>query len=225
MIQLASRSSQFQSLDGFEACHRSVEAFVYVERKDKTVARHWSASWTVTLVSFVSAPVSASTDNCKFAYRFDNMASVFVHLPSYFALNGFNEPSSQETGPYADVFDRTYWQRVNGTPKLTDDFHTYMAAHKKGCSSIVDLSPLSLLVDGYDKSSQVLLVDIGGGVGHQSRELRARYPYLEGDIVVQDLQVSKELELAGVRGMQYDFFTPQPIKCKLSTSSSTPGSF
>jgi hypothetical protein len=111
---------------------------------------------------------------------------------------------------------------VNGTPKLKDDFHTYMAAHKKGCSSIVDLLPLSSLVEGFDKSSPVLLVDIGGGVGHQSRELRSRYPYLEGDIVVQDLRVSKELELAGIRGMEYDFFTPQPIKSRFPTTLSTP---
>ncbi|GAB7332231.1 hypothetical protein MBLNU13_g04084t1 [Cladosporium sp. NU13] len=140
------------------------------------------------------------------------MAPVFVHLPSYFTANGFHEPSSQETGPYAEIFDCTYWQRVNQSPKLKDDFDTYMAAHKKGGSSIVDLLPISSLMEGYDKSSSVLLVDIGGGLGHQSRELRSRYPYLEGEIIVQDLSVPKELELAGIRGMEYDFFTPQPIK-------------
>lgn len=142
------------------------------------------------------------------------MAPVFVRLPSYFASNGFNEPFSQETGPYAEAFNCTYWQRVNRSPKLKDDFDTYMAAHKKGRSSIVDLLPLSSLVEGYDKSLPVLLVDVGGGVGHQSKELKSRYPFLEGDIIVQDLQISKELELAGVRGMNYDFFTPQPIRSK-----------
>ena len=147
------------------------------------------------------------------------MAPVFVHLPSYFSANGFHEPSSQETGPYADIFDCTYWQRVNRSPKLKDDFDTYMAAHKKGGSSIVDLLPLSSLVEGYDKSSSTLLVDIGGGLGHQSMELKSRYPYLEGEIIVQDLRVSKELELAGIRGMEYDFFTPQPIKSKFLRSS------
>lgn len=142
------------------------------------------------------------------------MAPVFVRLPSYFASNGFNEPFSQETGPYAEAFNCTYWQRVNRSPKLKDDFDTYMAAHKKGRSSIVDLLPLSSLVEGYDKSLPVLLVDVGGGVGHQSKELKSRYPFLEGEIIVQDLQISKELELAGVRGMNYDFFTPQPIRSK-----------
>ena len=150
------------------------------------------------------------------------MAPVFVQLPSYFASRGFHEPSSQETGPYAERFGCTYWQRVNQSPKLKDDFDTYMAAHKKGGSSIVDLLPVSSLVEGYDKSFPVLLVDIGGGVGHQSRELRSRYPYLEGEIVVQDLRVSKELELAGIRGMEYNFFTPQPIRSKYFPVSDDP---
>jgi len=149
------------------------------------------------------------------------MAPVFVQLPSYFASKGFREPSNQETGPYAESFGCTYWQRVNQSPKLKDDFDTYMAAHKKGGSSLVDLLPVYSLVDGYDKSSSVLLLDIGGGVGHQSRELKSRYPYLEGEIIVQDLQVSKELELAGVRGMEYDFFTPQPIRSKFLPTSDT----
>lgn len=158
--------------------------------------------------------------DCRIApCRFDNMAPVFVQLPSYFASRGFHEPSSQKSGPYAERFGCTYWQRVNQSPKLKDDFDTYMAAHKKGGSSIVDLLPVASLVDGYDKNFPVLLVDIGGGVGHQSRELRSRYPYLEGEIVVQDLRVSKELELAGIRGMEYNFFTPQPIRSKCLLAS------
>ena len=100
-----------------------------------------------------------------------------------------------------------------------------MAAHKKGCSSIVDLLPLSVLLEGYDHTSSVLLVDIGGGVGHQSMELRSRYPQLQGDIVVQDLRVTKELEFAGVRGMKYDFFTPQPIESELFPVSNTWSSY
>lgn len=139
------------------------------------------------------------------------MAPAFVHLPSYFAANGYQEPIDQKTGPYAEVFRCTYWDRINRTPKLKDDFDTYMASHKKG-SSLVDLLPLSSLVEGYDKNFSVLLVDTGGGVGHQCMELRSRHPSLEGDIVVQDLRVSKELDQAGIKGMEYNFFDPQPIR-------------
>lgn len=149
------------------------------------------------------------------------MAPAFVHLPSYFAANGYHEPPNQETGPYAAIFDCTYWQRINRIPELKHDFDTYMSTHKKGGSSLVDLLSLATLVKGYDKTYPVLLVDIGGGVGHQCMELKSRYPSLPGELVVQDLRISKELELVGVKGMEYDFFTPQPIKSKFYSAANT----
>jgi demethylsterigmatocystin 6-O-methyltransferase len=145
-------------------------------------------------------------------HRFDNMAPALIHLPTYFALNNYQEPTNQETGPYASVFNRTFWQGINSTPKLKSDLDTYMAAHKQGGSSLVDLLPFSRLMEGYNSAFPVLLVDIGGGVGHQCKDLKARYPSLQGDIVVQDLQCAKDLELAGVKGMVYNFFEPQPMK-------------
>ena len=214
-ILLTTLSPYFQSIDRLKACHRSVKAVVYGKQKNKIFAGHRSASWVITLVSFRSETTSTPIDCNKSKCRFDNMAPVFVHLPSYFASKGFHEPTNQETGPFAEVFDCTYWQRVNRSLKLKDDFDTYMAAHKKGGSSVVDLLPVNALTEGYNKTlSSALFVDIGGGVGHQSRELISRYPYLQGEIIVQDLQVSKELELVGVRGMEYNFFTPQPVKSK-----------
>jgi hypothetical protein len=136
-------------------------------------------------------------------HRFDNMAPALIHLPTYFALNNYQEPTNQETGPYASVFNRTFWQGINSTPKLKSDLDTYMAAHKQSGSSLVDLLPFSRLVEGYNSAFPV---------GHQCKDLKARYPSLQGDIVVQDLQCAKDLELAGVKGMVYNFFEPQPMK-------------
>jgi hypothetical protein len=130
----------------------------------------------------------------------------------YIVPTSDQEPTNQETGPYASVFNRTFWQGINSAPKLKSDLDTYMAAHKQGGSSLVDLLPFSRLVEGYNSAFPVLLVDIGGGVGHQCKDLKARYLSLQGDIVVQDLQCAKDLELAGVKGMVYNFFEPQPMK-------------
>jgi demethylsterigmatocystin 6-O-methyltransferase len=152
-------------------------------------------------------------------YRFDNMGPAFLHMPTHFASTNYAEPTSQETSPYFQLFNRGFWDRVNASPKLKREFDTYMAAHKKGGSSLVDLLPLSRLVSGYNAAFPVLLVDIGGNVGHQCIELKTRYPDLQGGVVVQDLKCAEDLG-AGVKGMEYDFFTPQPIKGKLHTLSS-----
>jgi hypothetical protein len=60
-----------------------------------------------------------------------------------------------------------------------------------------------------------LLVDIGGGLGHDIAAFQSRFPSLPGRLVLQDLpsviNSIKELDPAIERNA-YDFFTPQPIK-------------
>lgn len=64
-------------------------------------------------------------------------------------------------------------------------------------------------------ADEVLLVDVGGGLGHDLQMLRRKYPRLRGRLVLQDKeevvgQAGKEAE--GWEGMGYDFFTEQPVK-------------
>ena len=71
------------------------------------------------------------------------------------------------------------------------------------------------LVEGFDDSqSGVLLVDVGGGLGHDLEELVARYPSLPGKLVLQD-----RAELISTLGATdkyeataHDFFTPQVVE-------------
>jgi demethylsterigmatocystin 6-O-methyltransferase len=144
------------------------------------------------------------------------MAPAFIQMPADLASTNYAEPTSQETSPYFSVFNYDFWARVNSTPKLKREFDTYMASHKKGESSFVDLFPCSRLASGFNAAfSPVLLVDIGGKAGHQCIELKTRYPDLQGEIAVQDLMCTGEdLGVPGVKGMSYDLFTPQPIKSK-----------
>ena len=65
-------------------------------------------------------------------------------------------------------------------------------------------------------SDSAVFVDIAGGVGHDIREFRARFPDLVGKIILQDLpQVIDEISdplPKGIDAMKYDMFTEQPIK-------------
>ena len=66
-----------------------------------------------------------------------------------------------------------------------------------------------------DDKDDVLLVDIGGGIGHDLLAFKARYPKLLGRLVLQELphvidsvtDTSESIEL-----VKYDFFTPQPLR-------------
>lgn len=68
---------------------------------------------------------------------------------------------------------------------------------------------------GNANEDEVLVVDIGGGAGHDLLGFKARHPELKGRLVLQELpymidRVADKLE--GVELMAHDFYTPQPIK-------------
>lgn len=66
-----------------------------------------------------------------------------------------------------------------------------------------------------DSGSDVALVDIGGGVGHDLIALKSAYPELRGKLVLEDLPVVissvKDLP-SGIEALPYDMFKPQPVK-------------
>ena len=69
------------------------------------------------------------------------------------------------------------------------------------------------------RQAETLIVDMGGGNGHEALEFRRRFPKstYPGRVIVQDLPATFEhvdvsaLEKAGVEVMQHNFFTPQPV--------------
>ena len=84
----------------------------------------------------------------------------------------------------------------------------------------------STLKTGKD---DVLFVDVAGGRGHDVAKFRKTFPDLPGRCILQDLPETiaqvKKSPPEGVELMDYDFFTPQPIKgvhCNLFLSSSFP---
>lgn len=98
------------------------------------------------------------------------------------------------------------------------DFAMWMAAQRQDEESwlkVMKHEDFLAQRNQYEEQGQVLLVDIGGGMGHQSRELRTWLPAeCTERIVLQDLPpvLTKAGEIEGVDMMPYDFFTPQPIK-------------
>lgn len=63
-------------------------------------------------------------------------------------------------------------------------------------------------------SDQVLWIDVGGNLGHRTREFRAKFPGLPGKLFVQDtLSVVATIPAQpGIESMSHDFFQEQPVK-------------
>ncbi|KAF2654763.1 S-adenosyl-L-methionine-dependent methyltransferase [Lophiostoma macrostomum CBS 122681] len=93
----------------------------------------------------------------------------------------------------------------------------HMKAHRKGRPTFFDALDFEKRFAQDATSSTVLLVDIGGGTGSQTRTFRQRFPDLPGRVIVQDrpeviANVKDDLEKANIEAEVYDMFKPQPIK-------------
>lgn len=66
-----------------------------------------------------------------------------------------------------------------------------------------------------DEKDEVLLVDVGGGIGHDLLEFKKKIPDISGRLVLQDQpHVIRQIDQIsnGIESIAHDFFTPQPIK-------------
>lgn len=67
--------------------------------------------------------------------------------------------------------------------------------------------------------NDILVVDVGGGSGHDLVSFRSAHPHMTGRLVLQDLATSMkvakaggELEKSGIEACEHDFFTPEDIQ-------------
>lgn len=98
-------------------------------------------------------------------------------------------------------------------------FHQHMGGVNQGRASWLDFYPVQeRLVDGFDGSPDaVMLVDVGGGYGHDLDAFRRRNIDAPGRLVLEDLGVAlgqiTDLH-PKIERLEHDFFTEQPIKGK-----------
>ena len=146
----------------------------------------------------------------------------FNGFPEYSKKSEYSSPTLGGTdGPFQEAHktNLSFFEWVLETPPYLQHFDSFMSAYRAGKPDWHEFYPVTeRLTTGFDASiSDVLLVDIGGGKGHDVATFAARYGPCSGKIVLQD----REPVIAGVRadGMErafevqaHDFFTPQPIK-------------
>lgn len=142
-----------------------------------------------------------------------------------------NPADSQDTAlHYAYKTDKNFFKFIE-EQGYSKHFHNHMRGYRQG--RLPWMAPgffpvQERLVEGADKSPDaVLIVDIGGSVGHDLEEFRKYHPSTPGKLILQDLpaviQNNKGLDPA-IIPMEYNFLTEQPIKGQ-SCHSHTRGCF
>lgn len=96
-----------------------------------------------------------------------------------------------------------------------DDFQTFMSNYRLDRAEFLDVYPAEtqLLPGGPKSDIEVLMVDVGGGDGHEIELFIKTFPEKKGRMILQDQpNIVGEVKSETFEVMGYDFFKPQPIK-------------
>ena len=153
---------------------------------------------------------------------FDILGPVYQEMPKF--LEKIN---------YQNITDgyNTVWQSAHETdepvfiwypkrPELFAYFNQHMAARRKSMTTWLDIYPVEKETTGWDPETPIF-IDIGGGIGHQCAELKAKYPKLQGRVILQELPhcIDQAMPTPGVENMVHDCFQPEPVKGMLTMKS------
>ena len=149
---------------------------------------------------------------------------VLARLPAYLASTNHRDPQGGDPTPFQFALETTSspWEWASTKPEVAEAFVLHMSGYHDERPSWMDdgfYPAAERLFDGCKTGSdEVVLVDVGGGLGHDLEELRSKCSALIGGrrLVLQDLFEQRVRAAVKLRpwleAIAYDFFTPQPIK-------------
>ncbi|KAI0430917.1 sterigmatocystin 8-O-methyltransferase [Xylaria sp. FL1042] len=139
-----------------------------------------------------------------------------VKAPKYLRETGYRCPTDPSDGfmQYAFQTKLSSFELFHSIPWVMENFNKFMGSSMGARQIWTDWYPMQeQLIDGLDPKTP-LLVDIGGGWGHDILAFHHKYPS-KGKLILQDSPdiVKNKREFPdGVEAMSYDFFTEQPVK-------------
>ena len=155
-------------------------------------------------------------------FCYDVARPSFNHFPKFFKKNGYEVPARADEGPFqaAHGSNLPFFEWLVATPPHLDEFSAFMSAYRAGKANWWDKGfyPVAeRLVCGFDTSvNETLLVDVGGGRGHDVALFAAAHSPHPGKLILQDrepvidsIEHKKSLPF---ESQTHDFYTPQPVK-------------
>ncbi|KAL2258297.1 hypothetical protein VTK26DRAFT_8433 [Humicola hyalothermophila] len=171
------------------------------------------------------------------AFYHDLNIPLFTTLPAYLRSIGFRNPTDVNDGNFQHWHGAgtNFFNYIGTHKQLAADFNDTMECHGKyNLTSWVDIYPTETIIAAAaaDETARgrPLVVDVGGGKGHDLRKFLSRHPDVPaGSLVLQDLPDilrSAEAELgawaassasssstsSAITVQPHDFFQPQPVR-------------
>ncbi|KAI0114297.1 S-adenosyl-L-methionine-dependent methyltransferase [Nemania sp. FL0031] len=153
-----------------------------------------------------------------YQFMFSAATRSLANLPFYLEKTGFKNVSGAP-GPFQDAHDTqdNMFPWLIKDPPMMVNFNAFMTGQRADRKQWFDLLNVhDILLTGAKKDANApLLVDIGGGEGHDIAEFHKRYPDAPGRLILQDTPPvidSIENLTPKVERQKHDFFQEQPIK-------------
>ena len=138
-------------------------------------------------------------------------------MPEYLRKKNYSEPENNTDSAFAYALGSEFWTYLAAHPSLSKDFNSFMKSRREGRPSWFATYPVHerLLLGVDPHPGSVLLIDIGGGRGHDLLKFRQDYSKESGRLVLQDQPAvisDIDSDMDCIECMSHDFFMPQPIK-------------
>ncbi|PYH29859.1 O-methyltransferase [Aspergillus neoniger CBS 115656] len=143
-----------------------------------------------------------------------------VHSLDYFEARGYQNPEDAYDTTFQLAFGTKehYFEWLQHNPEELHAFNTVMEIGNRSLEGVqwYDYYPWQERLATTGGTDRVLLVDIGGGKGHDISGFKRKFPDIKNQLIVQDLpgvigDIDEPL-IEGVTAVGYDMFHSQPIK-------------
>ncbi|EED17232.1 O-methyltransferase, putative [Talaromyces stipitatus ATCC 10500] len=136
-------------------------------------------------------------------------------LPSYVEGINFQNPTDQVNSSFAKWAKAPLWEWLKEHPDAEKVIGTVMQTYAGNRPTLSQVYPTEKLLNGASGESSVVLVDVGGSLGHDLLSFSKIFDFKPETLVLQDrapvLENAGEL-IPAIKKLEYDFFTPQPVE-------------
>lgn len=187
----------------------------------------WNGWWREALVRGSFVPFFVRS-NCLYN-SFDLFFPIGACLMDYMRATGFHQfpAKPDEKSPFEYAHKSGFFEFLEKDREQRKYFDDFMSIRREGLVVWHETYPMAdQLGPGADTDPEaVMLVDVGGGWGHDLKSFLKAHPGLSGRLILQDLpiiidQVQSGSDSNGIELMSYDVFTPQPVKGTLNRQKS-----
>ena len=147
-------------------------------------------------------------------FSFDTVGPVVQHLPDFLAETKYADITDNAKTALQPVFktDLPAFAWFPNQPERFGYFQQVMTVQRAGAVNWLSVFPFKQELGDFQ--GKTVLVDVGGGFGHQCIGIKENFPELAGKLIVQDLPQTLAIvpPIEGVELTVHNFFEPQTVQ-------------